>query len=512
MADGSQPFSLTALAPGIKRDGTLLEGNACVEGRWTRWQRKLPRKMGGVNRVIQESTGPVRGMDLATTDGVVTIHYGFTAGLERIQLSENGSLATGVVDRTPVSYSSYPDVLWQFTEMYDTATGVASLIAHPGRNLTYIDNTNTTSAFIGTLNSTSNLVPVSGIAVAGGVTVLHPFAFFYDDNGLVTWSEANKPTSFSSGLGAGTARITQDKIVYGAQVRGGPTNAPTGLFWSLSTLIRASFAGTATTTFKFDTLSDQISILSSQCVVEYDGNFYWIGTDRFMRYDGSVKEVPNEQNINWFFDNLNWNYRQKVFVHKRPRWGEIWWCFPYGSATECTHAVILNVREGCWYDTELLSEGRSAGTFGKNFRYPVAFGVDADADDKYALWVEEIGTDQVEGAQSLAIESYYETGEFSYIVGHQGVVADRQIRLNRIEPDFVQIGDMTVTVKGRQWVRPDPPSDQGDVTFTFDPDTERTDMLEQRAYLRLRFTSNVAGGTFQAGNVLLHFSPGDGNR
>ena len=101
--------------------------------------------------------------------------------------------------------------------------------------------------------------------------------------------------------------------------------------------------------------------MSSQCVIEYDGIYYWCGVDRFLMFNGVVREVPNSLNLNWFYDNLNFNQRQKVFAVKVPRWGEIWWCYPRGNATECTHAVIYNVRENTWYDCELPNDGRSAG-------------------------------------------------------------------------------------------------------------------------------------------------------
>jgi hypothetical protein len=91
-------------------------------------------------------------------------------------------------------------------------------------------------------------------------------------------------------------------------------------------------------------------------------------------YNGVVREVPNNLNLNWFFDNLNYDQRQKVFAIKVPRFGEIWWCFPFGDATECTHAVIYNVREGTWYDTELPNSGRTNGQFPRVFQYPLMIG------------------------------------------------------------------------------------------------------------------------------------------
>jgi len=64
-----------------------------------------------------------------------------------------------------------------------------------------------------------------------------------------------------------------------------------------------------------------------------------------------------------------------VFGFKIPRFGEIWWCFPRGSATECNHAVVYNVRENFWYDTALpdsdtVSQGRTAGVFAKTYQKP----------------------------------------------------------------------------------------------------------------------------------------------
>jgi hypothetical protein len=78
-------------------------------------------------------------------------------------------------------------------------------------------------------------------------------------------------------------------------------------------------------------------------------------------------------NQNYFFDNLNYSQRQKVWVTKVPRYGEIWWFYPRGDATECTDAIIYNIRENTWYDAgEALGARRSAGYFSQVFAYPVA--------------------------------------------------------------------------------------------------------------------------------------------
>ena len=157
-------------------------------------------------------------------------------------------------------------------------------------------------------------------------------------------------------------------------LRGGPGNSPSGLFWSADSLIRGSYVG-GTQVFQFDTISTQSSIMSAQSVIEYDGIFYWIGTDRFLMFNGVVREVENNLNLNFFFDNLNYSQRQKVFAYKVPRFGEIWWCFPFGDSTEPNHAIVYNVRENTWYDTALPNGGRGAGIFPAVFRKPLLSGV-----------------------------------------------------------------------------------------------------------------------------------------
>jgi hypothetical protein len=51
----------------------------------------------------------------------------------------------------------------------------------------------------------------------------------------------------------------------------------------------------------------------------------------------------NDINLNYFYDNVNYTQRQKVWGTKVPRYNEIWWFWPKGDATECTDVLIYNV-------------------------------------------------------------------------------------------------------------------------------------------------------------------------
>jgi hypothetical protein len=357
----------------------------------------------------------------------------------------------------------------------------------------------------------------------------------FSQNGFVKWSDANDPTNFTSG-DAGDAFIASSKIVKGLPLRGGGQN-PAGLLWTLDSLIRTYYTG-GPEVFAFDTISSSSSIIAANSVIEYDGIYFWVGDGRFMMYNGVVREVPNNMNINYFFDGLNLPFANKIFAYKVPRFGEIWWCYPRGEATECTHAVIYNFRENTWYDTQLPNAGRSAGIYSGSLNEPILAGIDpispgvpdiriAQNDDtritednqirvvsngptRYKIWQHEFGVDEIDGAQINAVESFFETGDIALIVSDPP--KNRAIHVEMMEPDFVQAGDMTVQITGRINARA--PEVSGPLrTFPAVPADKYEQQVffkEQRRELRFRFASNTVGGNYQMGQVIVHIEPADG--
>lgn len=600
--------------PGIKRDGTKYEGDFYVDGQWVRWQRGLPRKMGGYRSTQKYLTEISRGFTNFTQQKLVYCHSGSAATLERFTIdgSENSSI---VSDRTPVAVASGCTVtltggaagsvdditidavsiltgvvnfntdldttaadvvadinlgtgthgytasnvnavitieadisegsnpnnyqvvvttttitatntnmsggsfaleastnnLWMFDYQYDSSTNNNYIIAHVAPNKDCICNDTGGQIFVGDVLGTAPLVSVSlppDANVTGGIVSLHPYLFYYGTDGIIGWSKAGEPTNLTDlGGGAGLARVWGQKIIKGLPLRAGSGSAPAGIFWAYDAVIRATFVG-STTTFQFDVIATDTSIISPQCVVDYDGVFFWCGVDRFLMFNGVVREVPNQMNLNYFFDGISKQQRTKVFAFKVPRYGEIWWCYPRGDATECTHAVIYNVRENTWYDTELPNFGRSAGQFSNAFAAPILTGVTDDGDG-YKVWIHEQLTDEYDGSNIRPIQSYFETADLSALV--QG--RNEYLRITTIEPDFVQRGPMTVQVTGRANARA---PEVYSTMFEF-PETPAADkpyeqivmLKEQRRELRVRFESNAIYGDYQMGQIIGHMSTGD---
>ena len=431
-------FTIDTLA-GIQRDGTVFDKNYYTDGKWVRFQRGRPRKMGGYRVISSQLNGPSRGIWVNTQNALTSIFSGDSSALQVLTIDENG-IGSGVQDFTLSDFTASDNNLWQFDGFYDVSgSGLQAILAAPCQNLNSISSTVNTPVLIGNINGTTmsqigvftasattvnanatitlaaadplvgagqtisgtgitagtTVVSVStttvvmslpatasgtvtlsfsnNVSVSGGVVTLHPYVFVYGNDGLIRNCAAGNAQDWVS-ADANETNVATGKIVQGLPVRGG-SNAPSGLFWSLDSLVRVSYIGgqgTPPQYWRYDIISSQSSILSSQSAIEYDGVYYWCGVDRFLLYNGVVKEIPNTMNQNYFFDNLNYAQRQKVWASKVPRFGEIWWFYPRGDATECTDAIIYNVRENTWYDAgEAEGVRRSAGYFSQVFAFPV---------------------------------------------------------------------------------------------------------------------------------------------
>ena len=598
--------------PGIKRDGTIFEGDFYVDGEWVRFQRGLPRKMWGYKALNLFLTEISRGFHSFTEGNLIYCHSGSQSYVERFTLDLDGNPSI-ITNRTPVAiaatgtvtltggaagsvdsitvngvnamsgavsfttdlattatavasninaHTSSPNYTavavgavititavttgsatngyavvattttitatdtdmtggqnayvpaaanaWMFDVMYSSVSLANDLIAHVAPNENNIASTGAGYIYTGDITSTAPLtqvtIPANGNA-SGGIVVLHPYLFYYGTAGFVGWSVAGKPGDLT-GSGSGQARVAGQKIVKGLPLRAGAGSAPAGLFWAYNALIRSTFTGGATV-FQFDTISAEITVLSQNSIIEYDGIYYWCGVDRFLVFNGVVRELPNNMNINFFFDNLNQDQRQKVFAVKVPRWGEIWWCFRLGSSEECNHAIVYNVRENTWYDTPLPNTGRSAASFNPAFAAPLMTGV-VTTGAGYKVWRHEYGLNEVDGTTVNPIVSYFETSDLSLAVMNN---QNRKIKINYVEPNFVQVGNMTVEVVGRANARA-PTVVSNSVTFVDNPGSDPAKQIvpfkEQRREMRIRFTSNALGGDYQMGQVLMHIEPGDG--
>lgn len=237
---------------------------------------------------------------------------------------------------------------------------------------------------------------------------------------------------------------------------------------------------------------------------------FWIGTDRFYRYNGVVQEMANNMSLNYFFDNVDMTQRQNIFGVKNTRYGEIWWFYPVKGTIGNSQALIYNIRENSWYDTKIA---RSCGTFYETNGIMYSFGqaLVNPVVNEYYLWGHEQGNSQFNANNSeTLISSFVATPVFSWASFNplkQPTGADRWTLLKRIEPDFVmsnKAGEIILTIRTKKYAQDDWVDS---FTITFTGNTDKIDLMIQGRQMSFTFASN---NFFEMGHNMLLLGIGDG--
>lgn len=517
--------------PGIQRDGVLFQGDFCSDGQWVRFQRGKVKKIGGMKGIEVNNNLVASEIALFPYNGNQIYYIGSTTGVFSGTLdndfNNNGNIAN------PIPFNNARALVkWQIETVINNNQTIAVFMATD--NGQDINQHTASPIYTGPIGGALALLDPNAAGVSalinGGMCYSSPLLFLYGSNGIVQYSRNNNPFLFTNdpAAGGGTLTISNDKVIWGRAIRGGP-NAPSVLFWTLSTVVRITNTATdeEAVAFQIDVISKSSSIISSKCVVEYDGLFFWAGTDRFFVYNGIVQEIVNNTNLNFFYDNIDMNYRQKVFGVKNTRYGEIWWFYPEKMGTHgrnaaipqggITHAIIYNKRENTWYDTAVY---RDCGTYSEDFGFLATYGMSLTnpVGGTTNLWRHEVGINEdIPNVQNAPIVGGFTTPIFGWssfnpiysaVSSSKGQPVDRWIEIRRIEPNFVysyvgQPTNMNVTVNTFQYAQsPEVSSDP----FPFTYNTPKIDMRVQGRQMSLTFTGE---NYFEMGNIFMLIGIGD---
>jgi hypothetical protein len=464
--------------------------------------------MGGYRVMDDGLASIVRGqLYINSNNGYNTLFMGNEASLNTLSFTDSGSGGVVSTARTPAGITASADNIWQITAMDYNPGGYQAIVAHVAPNMDMYSSTKT-KVYFGDINAATALVKITDsgtgalgdLEISGGIVGVYPYLFYYGNDGTwnVGWTLPGDLTNLS-GTGSGRVRVSAQKVILGLEDRSAGSQQPAVIFWALDKFIRGNFVG-GTAVFQFSSIPGYDGILSSSAVVEYDGFYYWPGNGRFMVYNGQLKEVPNNDSLEYFYNNYNKEYRQKIWAMKNSKWGEIYFFYPSGNSTECDRALILNKRENIWYDTAL---SRSAGIYDTMFPYPIMLGTAVEPYGVgYPIWQHEYGTDKDFRGSISAIPKWIETCEYAFPGNNPNGIPeglDTDIQFDSIELDMLQTGDMTLTMKQKEYAR----SDWVTKDYVFAPNQTKIDTQFQGREVRLRLESNTQGGSFTLGRTLL---------
>jgi hypothetical protein len=169
-------------------------------------------------------------------------------------------------------------------------------------------------------------------------------------------------------------------------------------------------------------LSENISIIGPNAAVLASGVVYWMGVDKFYKYDGRVQTL-NCDLRRFVFQNINQYQNQQVYCSTVEGFNEVWWFYVSGTGTQINSYVVYNYIENTWYYGTM---GRTAWLDTTLQSYPIG------ATYNGYLVNQESGLDDNETGTPAPIDAYIASSEFD--VADQ--TGDHFAFISKILPDL----------------------------------------------------------------------------
>jgi hypothetical protein len=155
-------------------------------------------------------------------------------------------------------------------------------------------------------------------------------------------------------------------------------------------------------------IADNVSIVGPNAAVIASGGVYWMGVDKFYKYDGRVQTL-NCDLRRYIFSDFNVLQAQQVYAGTNEGFNEIWWFYCSANSTVIDRYVIYNYVENVWsYGTM----GRTAWLDSGLLPLPVAATYDSE------LVQHEDGVDSYVLGVQTALPAYISSSEFDIGDGH----------------------------------------------------------------------------------------------
>jgi len=391
------------------------------------------------------------------------------------------------------------------------------ILGHRGGAVYYWDATNgveTRAVLLSSLSGASDVPTVQNLILVSDIS---RFVFCFGTNEigssgldptLLRWSDQEDATNWtpSATNQAGSLRLSRGtKIVAASQSR------QEVLVWTDSSLYSLQYVG-APAVWTASIVGENISISSQNAVAYANGVAYWMGKDKFYKYDG--RTAPLKCDVRkYVFNDFNTEQYSQVFAGTNESFHEAWWFYCSTSATNIDKYVIYNYLEDIWYYGTLA---RTAWLDSGLRDSPLAATYDNNLVDH------ESGIDDNQGTSTAAISAYIESSEFDLDDGH------KFMHVNRVIPDVSFDGSTATSPVVTMTLKPLRNSGSGihstpsvggvnnaTVTRTASSPVEVfTDQINVRVrgrQLSMRIESSAEGVTWQLGAPRLDMRP-DGRR
>ena len=356
-------------------------------------------RQGAIYYWVSASGLTTRGVLLSSTGGsvtftsasptVVTATTTFTDGTT-LQFAATSSLPTGISAATTYYVSNTSGLTFKLTDSAGTLINTSS--TGSGVYISKIVDVPTVQNYL-LVSDASRFV----------------FAFGCNDYGssvqnqmLLRWSDQENAKQWTP---AATNQAGSLQLSHGSQIITALQTRQEILIYTDSSLYSLQYAGPPVV-WSSQLLGDNISIAGENAVALASGTAYWMGVDKFYKYDGRVQTLRCDLR-QYIYNDINLDQASQFFASTNEGFNEVWFFYCSSGAMSIDRYVVYNYfennGEGVWYYGNMI---RTAWLDSGLRNYPMA------ATGINNIVYHELGVDDNATATTTAINAIIETAEF----------------------------------------------------------------------------------------------------
>jgi hypothetical protein len=251
---------------------------------------------------------------------------------------------------------------------------------------------------------------------------------------LIRWSDQEDAVQWTPAI---TNQAGSVRLSHGSRIVTAMQSRQEIIVWSDSSIYSLQYLGPPYV-WSTQLLADGISIVGPNAATIASGVTYWMGIDKFYKYDGRTQTLRCDL-LQYIFSDINQAQYEQVFASTNEGFNEIWWFYCSGDSNEIDKYAVYNYGEDIWYYGEM---GRTAWLDSGLRNYPIA------ATYSYNIVNHEQGVDDSIAATTQPIEAYITSSEFDIGDGHNfGFVW-------RVLPDITFRGSTAASPQATMYLKP----------------------------------------------------------
>jgi len=222
---------------------------------------------------------------------------------------------------------------------------------------------------------------------------------------LVRWSDQGSVVDWTPSVTSQAGFLTLSR---GTEIIAAKQARQEVLVWTDVALYSMQYVG-APVVWSAQLVGENISTASQNCVAYANGVAYWMGKDKFYKYDGRTQPLRCDLR-KFIFNDFNTQQYDQVFAGTNESYHEVWWFYCSTDQTNIDRYVVYNYLEDIWYyGTMARTAWLDSGLRGK----PLAATYSSN------LVNHEEGVDDNETGTTAPIHAYVASAEFDLEDGHQ---------------------------------------------------------------------------------------------